>query len=83
MPVNSNPMPGRRSKPYSDALRGAFTDARPYPNEEHIEIGYNGYANLSFTDDSLEVVYRDLHGDAVFRESWTAAAGALTQISAP
>ena len=26
---------------------------------------------------------RDLRGDAVFRESWKAAAGALTQISAP
>jgi hypothetical protein len=66
-----------------DRFSLAFTDARPYPNEEHIEIGYNGYANLSFTGDSLEVVYHDLRGDAVFRESWKAAAGVLTQISAP
>ena len=77
MPVELHP------QVIDDRFSLAFTDARPYPNEEHIEIGYNGYANLTFTGDSLEVVYRDLRGDAVFRESWRATAGALTQISAP
>src|ERR1700694_3089933 len=42
-----------------------------------------GYANLTFTGYSLEVVYRDLRGDAVFRESWRATAGGATQISPP
>ena len=77
MPVELHP------QVMDDRFSLAFTDARPYPNGEHIEIGYNGYANLTFTGDSLEVVYRDLRGDAVFRESWKAAAGALTRISAP
>lgn len=77
MPVELHP------QVMDDRFSLAFTDTRPYPNEEHIEVGYNGYANLTFTGDSLEVVYRDLRGDAVFRESWKAAAGALTQISAP
>ena len=77
MPVELHP------RVVDDRCPLAFTDTRRYPNEEQIEIGYNGYANLTFTDDSLEVVYRDLHGDAVFRESWRAASGALTPIIAP
>ena len=77
MPVELHP------RVVDDRCPLAFTDTRRYPNEEQIEIGYNGYANLTFTDDSLEVVYRDLHGDAVFRECWRAASGALTPIIAP
>jgi len=75
MPVELHP------RVVDDRLSLAFTDARRYPNEQQIEVGYNGYANLTFTGNSLEVVYRDLHGDAVFSESWRAAAGALTPIA--
>jgi hypothetical protein len=77
MPVELHP------RVVDDRLSLAFTDARRYPNEQQIEVGYNGYANLTFTGNSLEVVYRDLHGDAVFSESWRAAAGALTPIAVP
>src|SRR5215469_4713651 len=54
-----------------------FTDERRYANDEHLELGYNGYATLEFTGDALAVSYCDLHGAALFREQWQARGGTL------
>ena len=54
-----------------------FTDERRYPNDEHLEVGYNGYATLEFAGDGLTVTYCDLHGAALFREQWQSSGGAL------
>jgi hypothetical protein len=54
-----------------------FTDARAYPNDEQIEIGYDGYADLTFTGERLAIDYRDLNGALVWREAWRAVNGTL------
>jgi calcineurin-like phosphoesterase family protein len=59
------------------ALRLLFTDARRYRNDEGLELGYNGYANLTFTGPILSIEYRDLDGASVYREQWRTAGGAL------
>jgi hypothetical protein len=57
-----------------------YTDTRRYPNDEGIEVGYNGYAALTFSGAALHVEYRDLHGDAVYREGFSAAGGGLQRL---
>lgn len=58
-----------------------FTDARRYPNDEGLELGYNGYAVLSFTGRQLAIEYRDLEGEVVYRERWETADGDLRPLS--
>jgi hypothetical protein len=45
-------------------------DNRRYHNGEPINVGYNGYANLSFDGPSLHIEYRDLNSDLLFTEEW-------------
>ena len=46
-----------------------FADNRPYPNDEGIDVGYNGYAELDFEGPELKAEYRDLTGEVVYRET--------------
>lgn len=59
-----------------------FTDAREYRNDEQIKVGYNGYANLTFTGSSLRVEYRDLRAACVLAETWQVVNGTLLRASA-
>ncbi len=47
-------------------------DNRRYPSEEKIDVGYNGYANLSFNGPALHVAYYDLHQTLLLTEDWHA-----------
>jgi hypothetical protein len=58
-----------------------FTDSRRYPNDERLELGYNGYVNLSFRSAALVIEYRDLNAETVYREEWGVADGALRAVS--
>jgi hypothetical protein len=48
-----------------------FVDARPYQNDEHLDIGVNGFAELTFTGPALKIDYVDIEGTVIFSESWT------------
>jgi calcineurin-like phosphoesterase family protein len=47
-----------------------FTDDRPYPNDENLTIGFNGYAELSLQDKQATVSYVDVRGKRIFSEAW-------------
>jgi hypothetical protein len=46
-----------------------FVDNRPFPNDEGIDVGYNGYGIVDFEGRELKVEYRDLTGAAVYSET--------------
>ena len=46
-----------------------FVDNRPFPNDEGIDVGYNGYGIVDFEGRELKVDYRDLTGAAVYHET--------------
>lgn len=48
-----------------------FVDTRPFPNDEGLDVGYNGFAVLDFDGPALTVRYRDLTGHVVWTETWT------------
>jgi Calcineurin-like phosphoesterase len=60
--------------------RGAFPDIhecrwlawdnRRYENDENIDAGYNGHANLTFDGPEMRVEYFDLQGNLLFKETW-------------
>jgi hypothetical protein len=54
-------------------------DNRRYENGEKVNVGYNGYVNLSLDGPSLHVEHRDLHCTLLFTEDWTVdpSSGAL------
>ncbi len=54
-----------------------FMDNRHYRNDEHLVIGYNGYARLSLQGNRAAVQYVDLKGKQVFFEEWATTDGAL------
>jgi len=45
-------------------------DNRRYPSEENIDVGYNGYANLSFNGPALHIAYYDLNQSRLMTEDW-------------
>jgi hypothetical protein len=45
-------------------------DNRRYPNDEQINVGFNGYANLSFNGPALHIAYYDLNQSLLFTEDW-------------
>jgi hypothetical protein len=57
-----------------------FTDERRYPGAGTLELGYNGFAQLTFEGERLTVEYRDLTGALVYREEWRARAGELSRV---
>jgi hypothetical protein len=46
-----------------------FVDNRPFPNDEGIDVGYNGYGVLDFEGPALKAAYFDLTGTVVYRET--------------
>jgi hypothetical protein len=54
-----------------------FIDERHYPNDENLEIGFNGFAELSMQRDRLTVQYVDVQGEVIFAEAWTMKNGIL------
>jgi len=59
-----------------------FTDDRPYPNDENLTIGFNGYAELTLKDNQATVGYVDVHGKRIFSEVWVVNNGALQRTQA-
>jgi hypothetical protein len=47
-----------------------FTDNRPFPNDEGLDVGYNGYAVLTFDGPTLKADYLDLTGQSLWKEEW-------------
>ncbi|MGB6876961.1 MAG: metallophosphoesterase [Candidatus Acidiferrales bacterium] len=45
-------------------------DNRRYPNDEGVDVGYNGFANLSFHGPALHVAYYDLNQALMLTEDW-------------
>ena len=45
-------------------------DNRRYPSDEKVNVGYNGYANLSFNGPALHIAYYDLNQSLVLTEDW-------------
>ena len=45
-----------------------FADNRRFPNDEHLDVGYNGYALLAFEGPALRVDYKDITGAVVVGE---------------
>ena len=73
-------MPVEPGPPADPPARVIFTDARRYPNEERLEVGYNGFASLTFTGPELGIDYYDLEGASVYRERWRAGDGELRPV---
>lgn len=59
-----------------------FVDRRLYENDEGLNVGYNGSARLTLRGAEAHVDYIDLSGQAIFKETWSSASGALTRLSA-
>jgi Calcineurin-like phosphoesterase len=57
-----------------------FTDSRHYPNDENLEIGFNGFAQMSLRDNQAMIQYVDVHGATIFSESWLVEDGKLQRV---
>ena len=57
-----------------------FTDTRPYPNDENLMVGFNGFARMSLQDNRVAVEYVDVQGTVVFSEQWIVENGTLRRI---
>ncbi|HEX3954867.1 MAG TPA: metallophosphoesterase [Stellaceae bacterium] len=77
MPVELSPPTPRHPE-----HRAEFLDDRPYPNDENLKIGFNGFADLTLRRDQLAVDYVDIHGTVVFSEAWAANNGTLRRLDA-
>lgn len=65
MPVDLPPSVAKHPE-----CRTEFLDDRRYPNDEGLDIGYNGFVRLKFKSQALEVEYVDLEGAVLFEENW-------------
>ena len=45
-------------------------DNRRYPSDEKVDVGYNGYANLSLNGPALHIAYYDLNQSLLLTEDW-------------
>jgi hypothetical protein len=62
-------------------IADAFYDNRPYPNDENINVGYNGFITLHFNGPHLRVQYYDPFDTLLLTEDW--CANATGQLSGP
>ncbi len=51
-----------------------FADQRVFPNDERLQVGFNGFASLVFDGPALSAQYPDINGDVVWSERWTVSA---------
>ena len=77
MPIERNPEV--LDKASAKVLR--FVDNRPYDSGEGIDVGFNGFANLTFEKESLKVRYLDLQGQEALFEEWTSYKGLPTLVT--
>jgi len=47
-----------------------FVDHRKYVSDEDLDVGINGFAQLTFAGNELAVDYVDIDGNTIFAESW-------------
>jgi hypothetical protein len=55
----------------------AAYDNRQYPSPENIKVGFNGFANLTFKGNQLQIEHRDLNNDLLLTEDWKVVDGEL------
>ena len=67
------------SVPTHPACEVEFVDARPYPNDENLTVGYNGFARLTLAGRRATVEYQDVAGRVIFTESWDVDGGGQLQ----
>jgi hypothetical protein len=48
-----------------------FVDDRLYQSDEHLKVGVNGFAELTFEGPALKIDYVDIEDAVIFSESWT------------
>jgi hypothetical protein len=77
MPVDLPPAQPKHAQCFLE-----FTDDRPYPNDENLTIGFNGYAELSLQDKQATVSYVDVRGKRVYSEAWVVENGLLQRTHA-
>jgi hypothetical protein len=71
--VGNGGMPVDRGHPPDiKDCRCLFYDDRPYPNNEGIDVGYNGFITLNFAGPHLVVNYYDLYDKLLLTEEWCA-----------
>lgn len=56
-------------------------DERRYETLGGLAVGYNGFANLAFRGNTLEIEYRDIDDQVLLREQWETEAGILRGMS--
>ena len=61
---------GRGAAPDITDCRWLAWDNRRYPSDEDIDVGYNGYVNISFNGPALHVGYYDLNQTLLMTEDW-------------
>jgi hypothetical protein len=80
MPVDLPPTTPRTPKQEECIVE--FTDTRPYPNDENLTVGFNGYAQMLLRGNQATINYVDVHGAIVFSESWVTEAENLRRTDA-
>ena len=65
MPVDLPPPEKKHS-----GCQAEFLDHRKYVNDEQLNIGINGFAELTFAGNTLKVDYVDIDAKTIFTESW-------------
>jgi len=61
----------RHKTPDITDCRCVVYDNRRYENDENLDIGYNGFANLVFHGPELKIQYFDLYNTRLLTERWT------------
>ncbi len=74
MPID---LPGAVVNP---AIETEFVDGRRYPNDENLDVGFNGFAQMTLRGSSLTLAYLDLQGTMVFSEAWRNEGGELVRV---
>ncbi len=63
-------MPVERGRPDIPDSRWLAYDNRRYPSDEKVNVGYNGYINLSLNGPAMHVAYYDLNQSRMLTEDW-------------
>jgi hypothetical protein len=57
-----------------------FIDARHYKNDENLQIGVNGFVQMTLQANRLDADYIDVHGAKIFSEKWVVEDGVLARL---
>lgn len=63
-------MPVEIDAPKTDTDSIVFYDQRKRKSLRRVDVGYNGFAWLKFTNEKLDIEYRDIEDKIVVTESW-------------